>query len=261
MKVGFVQNNPVIGEKTKNLERVSELVQKGNNADLLVLPEMFATGYWVKNKQELSEYVEPVPGGETTELLSHLAKEKNMHLVAGLPEEEKGKYYITSVLVGPEGLVGKYRKLQLYSEEKDWFEPGNLPLQVYDIGKARVGMTVCWDYVYPEIYRTLAIQGADLITNISNLELFYCMKVMAVRAMENRVFTVSVNRVGKERGRVFHGGSQIVDPSMNVLAEAGEDEEVRVVEIDASKARKKKVRDNDLFEDRRLEFYNLEKKP
>ncbi len=261
MRVGYVQFAPEFGERERNLDRVAELLAR-DRADLWVLPELFSTGYQFASARELEALAEPVPTGRTTARLVALAREANSHIVAGLAEQAGKRIYNAAVLVGPSGFVARYRKVHLFYEEKHLFAPGDLPFPVADIGPAKVGLLVCYDHFFPEAARSLALQGAEVIAHPANLVMpGLAQLTMRVRAIENRVFTVTANRVGVEArtGETlrFTGLSQIVAPNGDVLAQGPQDaEEVRAVEIDPAQARDKHLtRLNDVFADRRPEFY------
>ncbi len=261
MRVGYVQFAPEFGEVERNLDRVAELLAHGR-ADLWVLPELFATGYQFTSLHELEALAEPVPEGRTTARLIALARESNCYIVAGLAEEADNRAYNSAVLVGPSGLVAHYRKVHLFYEEKHLFAPGDLPFPVADIGPAKVGLLVCYDHFFPEAARALALQGAEVIAHPANLVMpGLAQLTMWVRAIENRVFTVTANRIGVEArtGETlrFTGLSQVVAPDGDVLAQAPQDaEDVRAVEIDPARARDKHLtRLNDVLADRRPEFY------
>lgn len=263
MRVGYVQFAPEFGEVLRNLDRVGELLAH-DRADLWVLPELFSTGYQFRSAGELAELAEPVPGGPTTGRLVALAREGGCHLVAGIAEKADGSLYNSAVLVGPGGLVALYRKVHLFYEERNLFAPGNLPFSVAEVGGVRVGLLVCYDHLFPEAARTLALLGADLLAHPANLVMPGLGQLtMRVRALENRVFTVTANRIGSEfrTGETlrFTGLSQIVAPSGDVLLQAPQDqEEARAVEIDPALARDKRLtRLNDVLADRRPEFYRL----
>lgn len=261
MKVGFVQNNPVFGDTQKNLARVASLL--GNTkADLLVLPELFATGYQFADKAEARALGEAIPDGPTSAWLVEIAKKLDTTLVAGIAELEADRLYNSAAIVGPKGYIGTYRKAHLFDTEKSIFEPGNTPLPVFDIGSAKVGIMICFDWRFPETCRTLALQGADLIAHPSNLVLADCPQSMITRCLENRVFAITADRVGKEQripgqSLEFIGQSQVVDPDGQVLYRADtENEAVHILEIDPQKARDKSInQQNDLFRDRREDLY------
>ncbi len=262
MKIGVLQFSPEFGQKEQNLSRVEKLLHNAE-ADLIVLPELFTTGYLFLSYEELNGFAEPIPG-ETTERLVVAAKNNNFSIVAGIAERARSHCYNSAVLVRPDGGFAVYRKAHLFREEKCIFTPGDTPLLVYDIGQAKIGMLICFDYIFPEATRTLALKGAQVICHPANLVLpVYGREVPRTRAIENRVFFVTANRFGvEERGNKkisFTGESQIVNPKGEVLfraAPAGE--ALKIIEIDPAEADNKKVTElNDLFLDRRTDLYEL----
>ncbi len=263
MRVGYVQFAPVFGEKERNVARVAELLGP-EPADLWVLPELFSTGYQFASKEEVWDLAEPVPKGPTTQKLIALAQERACYLVAGLAERSGRACYNTAVLVGPEGFVTLYRKIHLFYREKELFQPGNVPFSAVDIREARVGLLICYDHFFPEAARALALAGADILAHPANLVMpGLGQMTMRVRALENRVFAITANRVGRENRTGeplrFTGLSQVVSPRGEVLVSSAEEiEEARVVHIDPAQARDKKINAlNDLFRDRRPEFYRI----
>ena len=264
MKVGFVQNNPSFGNIEKNISQIERLW--GNTrVDLMVLPELFTTGYQFRSAKEAHALAEPVPDGPTCKWLQHQARVTQSVIVAGLVEMANDKIYNSAAIVGPGGLLGVYRKAHLFDTEKNIFQPGNLPLPVIDIGPARVGVMICFDWRFPETARTLSLQGADIIAHPSNLVLSHCPQAMITRCLENRVFAITADRVGQEEripGQAldFLGQSQIVDPDGNILYRASSDkEEIHILEIDIQLARDKCINEkNNLFEDRREDLYRIQ---
>ncbi len=263
MRIGYVQIASRFGEVEWNLQRALDLMGS-EQADLWVLPELFATGYSFSSRRELSSLAEPVPGGRITAALVDWAEKHHVYIVAGLAESAGRRIYNAAVLLGPEGLLLRYRKLHLFGLEKEWFDPGDLPLEVREAAGAKIGIMVCFDHFFPEVARTLALKGAQIICHPANLILPGLGQLsMRVRAMENRVFTVTANRVGQERRAHgvlrFTGESQIVAPDATVLVKAGPDrEEVGVVEVNPEEADDKRItRYNHLFADRRPDFYEL----
>lgn len=261
MRVGYYQNYPVFGEVEQNLDRVAAKLDEAET-DLLVLPELFATGYQFISKEEVAALAEPVPDGPTTKRLIDLAKTRRMVMVAGLPERAGSAYYNSAVVVGPSGFIGCYRKTHLFFEETLFFTPGDTGLLVWDIGPAKIGVMICFDWYYPESARTLALKGADILCHPSNLVLPNCPDSMPVRCLENRVFAVTCNRIGKEaRGGkdplTYIGHSEIVSPKGVILHRAPRDQEdLCIVEIDPAEARNKAVTPyNDLLRDRRESLY------
>jgi predicted amidohydrolase len=255
-----MQFSPLIGRKEENVERVINSL-RGAKADLLVLPELFSTGYLFLNEEELRRSAETIPDGSTVSKFLELAKRDNINLVFGIAERADGKLFNSSVLVTAKGECFVYRKLHLFDREKHLFSPGDKELEVFDIGEAGIGMMICFDWIFPEVARSLALKGADIICHPSNLILPHCQDAMVTRCIENRVFAITSNRTGTEKRRkeeiTFTGRSQIVDPKGRVLAQANaEEEKLCIIEIDPLLAKDKKVTPNNhIFEDRRTDFY------
>jgi len=260
MKVGFLQFAPRFGDKEYNLKRALELLS-ATQAKLVVMPELFSSGYFFSDKSELEKLAEEIPGGESTQALIKLAKEKNLYLVAGLAEKAGDIFYNSAVTVGPQGFIGNYRKIHLFYEENRFFTPGNLPFPVYDIGEAKIGVMICYDWFFPEAARTLALMEAEILCHPANLVLPYCPDVMLTRCLENRVYGITSDRVGKdvqgERSLSFIGKSQVVDPWGKILLRSGETEEVvGEVDIEPEKSSDKVLNEyNHLFNNRRPEYY------
>jgi predicted amidohydrolase len=260
VKVGFMQFSPLFGRKEENVERVINSL-RGAKADLLVLPELFSTGYLFLNEEELRRSAETIPDGSTVSKFLELAKRDNINLVFGIAERTDDKLFNTSVLVTTKGECFVYRKLHLFDREKYLFSPGDKELEVFDIGEAGIGMMICFDWIFPEVARSLALKGADIICHPSNLILPHCQDAMVTRCIENRVFAITSNRIGTEKRQkeelTFTGRSQIVDPKGRVLVQANaEEEKLCIIEIDPFLAKDKKVTPNNhIFEDRRTDFY------
>jgi len=259
MKIGYVQTSPIFSEKTQNFEQVENLLGK-TKADLIVLPELFATGYTFISKEEAESMAENTDG-VTAKFLISLAEKTGAVVVGGFIEKDGNHIFNSSMIVSDAEVLGTYRKLHLYYKEKMWFSPGNKPLEIYEVKNTKIGIMICFDWFFPETFRTLALLGAEIIAHPANLVLPYCQKAMETRCLVNRVFAVSSNRIGNEiRGEdnfTFTGGSQITSYKGEVLSSAPEDKpHIDFAEIDVKKARDKNLNDyNNLFEDRRVEFY------
>ncbi|MFB3908025.1 MAG: nitrilase-related carbon-nitrogen hydrolase [Candidatus Eisenbacteria bacterium] len=263
MRVGVVQIQPVFGDAEANVRLVKEAIGQ-RRADLWVLPELFSTGYLFGNRETLERLAEPVPQGPTARALIDLAGRLDAAFVAGIAERApSGRIYNASIAVDATGIRGIYRKVHLFDREVLWFDSGDLPFSVVDLRGARVGMMICFDWIYPEAARTLTLLGAQVIAHPSNLVLPFCQSAMVTRALENRVFTVTTNRIGaEERGGVrleFTGGSRIVGPRGAVLADApGAEPAAIAVDIDPAEADEKHATPrNHLLLGRRPDFYKI----
>lgn len=261
IRVGALQLSPVFGKVRANVNKALSWLSRAE-ADLVVLPELFSSGYQFTSRREAERLAEEIPSGYTTRRLCALARAKRMFLVAGIPERKGAVIFNSAVLIGPQGFVDVYRKTHLFYEEKLWFSPGTTQFKVWDIGLARIGIMICFDWFFPEVARVLALKGADILCHPANLVLPHCPSAMITRCLENRIYAITANRVGfEERGGkerlTYIGTSQVVGPSGEVISRASPDkEEIRIVEIDPKDARKKSVnRHNDLFKDRRVDLY------
>jgi 5-aminopentanamidase len=265
VRVAVAQIEPRLMEKERNLAaclaRLEEAAAAG--ASLLVLPECAVPGYMFSSAAEALPYAEEIPG-PSTEAFEDACRRLDAHVVCGLLEREGEHLYNAAVLVGPDGLVGSYRKTHLPFLGVDRFTvPGDV-LPVYDTPLGRIGLEICYDLRFPEATRTLALSGADIVAHPTAFPVAARIQtelITVARAAENRIFLLTANRVGRERTGEFCGWSQIVDPFGVRLAEAGPTEEVLLVaEIDVERARDKDYvipgeYELYLFGDRRPELY------
>ena len=263
MRIGYVQTSPTFGAKERNFEEIERLLDARQSAgaiDLLVLPELFATGYTFTSRQE-AEALSEEGDGPTATFLARLAARIGGVVVAGFAERSRGHLYNSSLIVDANGTLGTYRKMHLFNKETLWFDPGDSPPPVFEAAGARFGVMICFDWIFPETMRLLMLAGADIVAHPSNLVLPYCQAAMTTRCLENRMFAVTANRIGTERRGVdsfaFTGGSQIaaVDGSVLSAAPAAETA-VDIVEIDPARAREKNINPyNNLTSDRRTGLY------
>jgi len=261
IRAACYQFEPAFGETERNLETVLQALAD-LEADLIVLPELFTSGYQFASAGEVERMAERVPGGRTTEALGALSRKKGAYIVAGLCERDNERFYNSAIVTGPHGFMGVYRKTHLFFEEKLWFSPGDTGFKVFSTEIGRVGVMICFDWIFPESMRTLALMGADVVAHPANLVLPYCPTAMPVRCLENKLYAMTANRVGREQRKegpalTFIGTSQIVAPDSTVLARAPETGEALIcATIDVEKARDKALNPhNDLFQDLRPEMY------
>lgn len=253
-RIGVVQNNPKFLKAKQNVADSLELMDR-LQADLWVLPELFASGYNFKTKTEAAKCAESVTG-DLAGLLKAWTTAKDCAVVCGVPEKAGSKLYNSAFFVQG-SKVRSYRKTHLFGNEKKFFAPGDTGFWVEKVKGVPVGVMICFDWFFPESARTLALKGAQIIAHSANLVLPWGPEGMKIRSLENRVFSATSNRVGTERGLRYIGSSQVVAPNGALLARLG-DNDVRafVLEIDPWTARDKKVHPaNDLFADRRPKAY------
>jgi predicted amidohydrolase len=263
-----VQTNPHLLDPDANRERIlasfAELSRR--DVQVAVFPECALSGYGL-TPEEAEQFSESIPGPTTARLIQACADHR-MYAALGLLEKDSlGHIYNTSVLIGPEGLLGKYRKTHLPFLGVDRFlAAGGVIPAPFSTPYGEVGMLICYDLRFPEPLRVLALKGAHVVlisTAWPREARLYPDFLARTRAAENGLFIVAANRVGEERGTVYLGHSLIAGPDGQILAEAGgEAEEMLLVDIDLSQSeRKKRVfvpgeYELDLFEDRRPELYH-----
>lgn len=262
LRVGYYQFRPAFGKTEKNLNKIVSALKKVN-VDLVVLPELAFSGYYFKDRHEVKSLSDDPNHSVTFESLIALCRDRNFFLVTGFAEKAKDKYFNSAALIGPEGIIHIYRKLHLFNEEKNWFDPGDIQLQVNDIRDTKIGMMICFDWIFPEVMRILSIQGTDIICHPSNLVLDYCQHAMISRTIENGVFAITTNRYGQDNrphgSLKFTGKSQIVAPKGVLIHRAkSQQEDLFVTKIDPQLARDKKITPlNQIITDRRPEFYKI----
>src|SRR5438105_7310617 len=216
MRVAVAQTEPKLGEKERNLEvclaRLEEAAAAG--AQLLVLTECALPGYMFDSGDEALPFAEEIPG-PSTEALAEACRRLDVYAVCGLLEREGDALHNAAILVGPEGLIGAYRKTHLPFLGVDRFVVPGDELPVYETTLGRIGVEICYDLRFPEVTRTLALKGADIVAHPTNFPMAAKVQtelITTARAAENRIFLLTANRGGKERWAELCGRSQIVDP-------------------------------------------------
>jgi len=260
MKVAVVQFEPVFGEIARNIATVTKMIAD-IEAELFVLPELCFTGYSFRSLAEAEFLAENPESGLSISKMKELAATKRSAVIFGFAEKADGGLFNSAAFVSPDRRVHVYRKLHLFLNEKDWFLPGNRTPEVFEFRGARLGIMVCFDWIFPETARCLALKGAHIICHPANLVMPYCQAAMITRSLENRVFSITANRIGEEKRDGYHnrftGQSQIVNPQGDILFRASNNkEEVGVADIKYEESDEKAVNlKNNLWDDRRPELY------
>ncbi len=246
IRVAAVQINGLLFAVDRNLDEVEQWSKQAadQGAELVLFPETLIHGH--SSDQKAWDIAEPVPGGKTIDRLEKVARQCDLFLSVGMTEKDRDIAYNCQALVGPQGYIGKSRKVHPSMDESMLLTAGT-EMPVFDIGKCVVGQSICYDTHFPELSRTLALRGAHLILNpnaarcgfwedekgemqrVEQIKASFCR--YALRAQENAVFWMSTNQVG-DAGRVdrypedsdlqpLHGGGiYIFGPDGSVLAES-----------------------------------------
>ena len=269
MNVVIVQNNPAFGDVSRNIEDVSLMLSKRKDPkpDLVVLSELFASGYQFTSVAEahaLSEKAVGPDAGPTVAFMKALSRETGGLVVGGFPCQKNGRVTNAAAVFRNGELVTVYDKVHLFDAENRWFSPGEGPLCLVDTPFGPMGVMICFDWLFPEVARSLALSGAMFIAHPANWVLPFGPSGMILRSVENRIFTMTANRVGtEERGGLapltYIGQSQILSPSGEILARApGETAAILEVSFDPAVAKTKTVAsESDAFRQRRPDLYHL----
>jgi len=260
IKIGFYQFNPKFKRVDENCNKIINKLN-GVKADVIVLPELAFTGYNFHDRKELESVAEDPADSNIVKEVTNLCSRNDFYIITGFAEKFGQSIFNSALLIGPEGLVHIYRKIHLFNREKLYFNPGDRPLVINTIKGTKIGIMICFDWIFPEVTRSLAILGAEVICQPANLVLSYCQNVMLARSLENRVFSVTANRIGKEifeHGSLeFTGQSQIVTPNGDLLYRASSKKElIYIHDIEQKEASNKNITKlNNIFVDRRPDFY------
>jgi predicted amidohydrolase len=263
--VAAIQTHPVFGKVEENLGRALKFLPE--DCDLAVLPELFSTGYQFTSREEAWELAEDLTSDldpdSVCARLSESAATTGTTIVAGLAEKCGDRLFNSSVLLRPDGSRGIYRKVHLFLDEKSIFTPGDLGFPVFEACGTKIGMMICFDWIFPEAARSLAMGGAEIICHPSNLLLPWCQAAMVTRCQENMVAAVTSNRVGTENrtgtALTFSGRSQVMSRMGDRLAGLDREETgVAMAKVELIERDKLFTPRNDLWGDRRPEAYRTE---
>lgn len=270
VKVASVNFHAVLGDKTNNLQRMEGYIASAANQgiDLIVFPEVSLTGYNIP-KEKKFDYAETIPG-PSTERVMEIASKNNLYVVFGMPENgEDEKVYNAAVLISPDGILGKYRKVHIPVIEPwaaAWDE-----YPVFETRFGRIGLAICWEnYCFPEVPRIFALKGAQMLINLTATPDFgnaedtrrSTFAQLSARVHENGFFIISADLVGKEEDTCFVGYSAILGPSPELMypktyagPASGSEEEMLTATLDMSFTQRRHPGLEKIFDKRRPETY------
>lgn len=243
--IALVQMDCAPGDTEANLSRIAARTAEAakDGAQLVLFPECATTGYFVADR--IANLAEPVPG-PSSERLAQLARSAGVHLMVGLIERAEGRYYDDAILFTPEGGLHVYRKTHLFGPERAVFTPGDRPV-VVETSLGRLGLSVCYDLMFPEFIRSLVLNGAQVVLNATDWitdawqtsmgwNVDTVSSLARIRALENGVHVAMADRAGVEAGWRSLGGSTVAAPTGRVLATLGADEGIAAATIDLASA-------------------------
>jgi predicted amidohydrolase len=267
--IACVQMDVAIGDVEANRRGIVERMQAAaeSGAELVIFPECALTGYCFDSLEEAAAFAETIDG-RSSDAISEVCRETGAHAVVGFIEKDGPDFYNAAMLVGPDGVIGDYRKVHLPFLGVDRFlTPGDKPFRIFELSFGRIGINICYDASFPEAARALKLLGAELIilpTNWPTGAWRTAEFIINARACENHVNFAAVNRCGVERGWEFIGRTKVVDMNGDTLVEASrQGEEMLSIEVDLQEANKNKrvnvagSYEIDRLADRRPEFYRI----
>jgi len=270
VNVACVQFYPVLCEVGQNLAKMQAYIEKVMSeepqTDLIIFPELSTTGY--ECRTAFSGLAERAPNGASLVFLGRLAKKHEVRLIYGFPEKDLSAdevLYNSAALIDRSGeLLGVYRKVHLFDTEKKYFVAGSdYPVFHTDIGQ--LGIMICWDAAFPEVARTYALKGADLIIVPTNWEKPYQDDwdlITRARAFDNTIYIASANRIGRDLDLDWFGRSNIIGPLGKPLAQLNDEVEGYITaELDFEVSRRLRQTYYTFFKDRRPDTYGLLTKP
>ena len=234
MKIYCCQPDIVWENKEANFKRVRALLgkRKLSPRSLIVLPEMFATGFTMN-----ADAVAEGKNGPTDCFLREVAREKGAFIIGGLVRASRGQMVNEAVCIAPSGKrVARYDKLHLFSpgNESRHYVPG-AGLTVFRWGEFKVGLFICYDLRFPEIFRMSVRRGADVLVVIASWpgkRHSHWTALLRARAIENQAYVIGVNRCGNDPQANYQGGSVVIDPWGETVSEAGAGEELLTADLD-----------------------------
>jgi len=236
LRISLIQMDVLYSNAPLNRDKASRLFDAAvkENPDVIVFPETWNVGFFPKNVKELAD----TNGEPTCSLLSDLARRYNVNVVGGsIANNEDNKIYNANYVFDRNGqIISKYNKIHLFSPsgEHEYFEHGN-KVSVFELDGLMASTIICYDLRFPELARTLALQGVQILFVPAEWPLArvkHWTTLLRARAIENQMFVVGVNGVGVANEVKYGGNSMIIDPWGEILAHGGENEEIIVREID-----------------------------
>ena len=243
MKLSLLQYNPLWESKGNNKKTIISLLEKEKiECELLIFPEMTLTGFSM-NAENLSEEKE----GESFQFFSELAKKYSTNIMSGIIEKEGNNFYNTLLHINPSGaLINSYRKIHpfSFSDENKFYTGGNKPV-VTEIGEWKIGLSICYDLRFPELFRLYAKERVDLIVNIVNwpvTRIDHWRTLLKARAIENQCYVAGVNRVGDDPNAEYNGYSSVFDPIGKEIISVADEEKMISVEIEKEKVKQVRIK-------------------
>ncbi|MBD3197604.1 MAG: hypothetical protein GF317_21295 [Candidatus Lokiarchaeota archaeon] len=261
LRIALVQMEINDGKKDENLKNalshLKEIKKLKEVPDIVCLPELFTSGYDLRNTPQ---YAESIPSS-TIEKIKEISEDKFI-VIGSILEKDEGKFFNTAFILNKKGnIIGKYRKVHLFSPmlEKEFLTPGNEMdiFTIEELDDLKIGLAICYDLRFPELFRILTLKGAKIIflpSEFPSPKRDAWKTLIRSRAIENQIYIVGVNRVGQGKSNHFFGNSIMTNGEFIVIL--NNKPQIKIVDIDVAEL--KKIRNNlPLLKDRREDLYSF----
>lgn len=262
MKVALIQMDVAAGQPERNFEHAAAMMEKAaaEKPDLMVLPEMWNTGYDWARADEIAD----VDGEQTRRLLSSMARKHGVTIVGGsvmYRDSQTGQTFNTMLVMNEQGQeIARYDKIHLFRlmDEDQYLSAGHT-FRTFEAQSVTVGVMICYDLRFPQLSRKLTHMGAHVLINAAQWptpRVAHWQTLLRARAVENQVFMIGVNRVGESLGTPFPGSSMVIDPFGEVLLTGDGQENIYTVQLDLRRVGQMR-QTIPVFQDERLDLYQL----
>jgi len=232
MIIGLVQYSPVWENKKASFEKIIKMLVNTDKVELMIFPEMTLTGFTMKS----AKFAERLDG-ESVQFFASLAKEKKCSIMFGIIERGRNKCFNTIVHINNQGkILTTYRKIHpfSYTSENAFYGAGR-EIAVAKSKGYKIGLSICYDLRFPELYRMYAKEKVHILVNIANwpiTRIEHWRTLLKARAIENQCYMIGVNRVGNDPALLYNGFSSAFDPMGNLLVESVDVEQLIVVDVE-----------------------------
>lgn len=259
-RIALVQFAPVLGDKDANRVKINSLLNEINDVDVILFPELSNSGYNFNSQYQANGAAEEIDKSPLVFDLIEYAQVNDVAIAIGFAEKQNDKLYNSALWITPMGVEAVYRKLHLFARENLYFCKGDKPAPIVTWKGTRLGLMICYDWTFPEMWQLMAHSDVDVVCHLCNLVMPYAQEMVKTYAFSNHYYVAQINRIGTEADLTFTGKSSIISPTSEILCKASASEtEIIVANIDKSMVRDKQLNPyNNKHWDTRNDFFELE---
>ncbi|MDC1105728.1 5-formyltetrahydrofolate cyclo-ligase [Prolixibacteraceae bacterium] len=258
LNIALIQFQPILGDLETNRKKISAwLTQIPNHVDVILLPELANSGYHFIHDKQAEASCEVIQTSILVEELKTYATHNDVAIAIGFAEKADGKRYNSALWITSKGVETVYRKAHLFAREQLFFSAGDDVSPVVTWKGVKLGLMICYDWTFPEVWQWMARCQVDIVCHLSNLVMPHAQQMVKTYAFSNHYYIAQSNRVGTERDLTFTGASSIIAPNAEVIVQASlKSEEIIIGTIDTNYARDKQLNPyNHKSRDTRTDLY------